>query len=149
MPEEFYDDDFPNLRDEGWQRTSEPANYNCIAFAAGDLTRYWWPNLAVPEPSDDYWPAGVPHTETIEAFVAALATAGFVLCENGDLEQGSERIALYALDETPTHAAVQQPNGKWRSKLGPHEDIETTIHGLVGPCYGRAVKFMKRTRPAR
>jgi hypothetical protein len=47
MPEEHYDREFPNLKSAGWTRTSEPANYNCIAFAVGDMSRYWWPNLFV------------------------------------------------------------------------------------------------------
>ena len=148
MPEEFYDKEFPNLAREGWQRTSEPANYNCIAFAAGDVTRFWWPNLFYPEPADDFWPHGVPHEETVEAFVQAFATCGYVVCEDGCLEPGFEKVAIYALGEMPRHAALQQVNGKWRSKLGPHEDIETTMDGLLGPCYGNAAQFLKRPRVA-
>lgn len=144
MPEEYYDTEFPNLGREGWQRTSEPANYNCIAFAAGDLHRFWWPNLYAPEPSDDYWPTGVPNEETVAAFVSALATRGFTPCADGEMEAGFEKLALYALHGTPKHAAVQQPNGRWRSKLGPHEDVETTLQGLVGPCYGDVVQFLRR-----
>ncbi len=67
MPEEHYDREFPNLRAAGWTRTSEPANYNCIAFAAGDTSRYWWPNPFYPDASDSYWPDGAPNLETLEA----------------------------------------------------------------------------------
>ena len=144
MPEEFYDIDFPNLRREGWQRTSEPAAYNCIAFAVGETSKYWWPNPAFPDPCDDYWPTGVPNEESIDAFVQALATVGFVLCDSGDPEQGYQKIVLYELNGAPTHAAVLQENGNWRSKLGRHEDIETTLAGLVGPCYGDVAHFLKR-----
>ncbi len=144
MPEQFYDIDFPNLKSEGWQRTSEPSPYNCIAFAVGDISKYWWPNPAFPDPCDDYWPPEVPNEESIGAFIQAVATVGFVRCDTDDLEQGHEKIALYALGEIPTHAARLRDNGKWRSKLGRHEDIETTLAGLAGPCYGDVVQFFKR-----
>jgi hypothetical protein len=146
MPEEYYDTDFPNLRTEGWQRTSEPDTYNCIAFAAGDTSRYWWPNLFLPNPSDDFWPEGVPNALTIEAFVQAFATRGYIICADANLESGFEKVAIYVHGGLPRHAALQQNNGKWRSKLGRHEDIETTLDGLAGPCYGVPTTFMKRPR---
>ena len=146
MPEEHYHYDFPNLRHEDWQRTSEPANYNCIAFAAGDVTRFWWPNPFFPEPSDDFWPTGTPQEETVAAVVLAFSTCGYAPCEDGTLESGVEKVAIYALRDAVKHAALQQENGKWRSKLGPHEDIETTLKGLIGPCYGQVVQFLARPR---
>lgn len=146
MPEEDYARDFPRLAGEGWVRTSDPANYNCIAFAAGDLSRYWWPNPFFPEPYDDFWPDGVPHEETVEAFVKAFATVGYAPCDDGHLEAAFQKVAIYALAAVPRHAALQQENGLWRSKLGPHEDIETTLPGLSGPCYGDPIQFLRRPR---
>jgi len=32
----------PNLRKLGFKRTSEPAYYNCIAYAVGDFKTKWW-----------------------------------------------------------------------------------------------------------
>jgi len=144
MPEDFYDREFPRLRTCGWEQTSDPDNYNCIALAVGDHSRYWWPNEFFPEPSDDYWPDGVPNEETIEAFTAAFATRGFTICKDGSPELGYDKTALYAKDGIPKHAARLQQNGKWQSKLGPHEDIETTLEGLAGPYYGQVVLFFKR-----
>ncbi len=144
MPEELYDREFPSLRTAGWRRTSEPAKYNCIAFVVGDTSRYWWPNLNFPEPDVDYWPQGVPHLETVDTFVLAFATVGFTVCESADLEEGYEKIAIYSHDRIVRHSAIQQANGRWRSKLGPHEDIETTLDGLVGPCYGNIAVFLRR-----
>jgi hypothetical protein len=144
MPEADYPRDFPNLKTEGWARTSDPAPYNCIAFAVGDHARYWWPNIWHPEPADSYWPDGAPNAETHDAFVLAFATRGFVVCADGDPEVGFEKIVLYELNNEPMHAAVLMPNGKWRSKLGKHEDIETSLYGLAGPRYGAAALFMKR-----
>jgi hypothetical protein len=148
MPEEFYDRDFPNLRRLGYERTSEPAYYNCISFAVGDERRRWWPGEYHPIWSLDYWPPGAPTDETLEAFAVALGTVRFVRCgpnDGGRLEKGFQRIALYGLSEAAIrHAAKQMPNGKWRSKLGPHEDIEHALDGLVGPCYGSVIAFFKR-----
>src|SRR6266487_2432409 len=100
MPEEFYDKDFPNLKRETWIRTSDPANYNCIAFVAGDETRYWWPNLWYPDPSDAFWPID-RHDLAVETFVEALATRGFSLStkDDGRLEFGIQKAAIYALNK--------------------------------------------------
>jgi hypothetical protein len=146
MAEELYPRDFPRIRCERWVKTSYPdASYNCIAFAVGDTNRHWWPNKYFPEDSDDYWPyPDGPHELTIEAFVLAFRTCGYAPCGDGRFEVGFQKIALYALGTIPKHAALQQPNGKWRSKLGTAEDIETTIEGLAGPLYGEAVLFLKR-----
>jgi hypothetical protein len=89
MPEKYYDRDFPNLKRLGYKYTSDPAAYNCIAYAAGDETRSWWPNRYHPsEPSDDYWPID-NHQENVEAFTQALATRSFVLVtgDKGHLER--------------------------------------------------------------
>lgn len=38
--------DFPNLRKEGYRKTSEAdPDYNCIAHAAGRSDQNWWPTL--------------------------------------------------------------------------------------------------------
>ena len=36
---------FPNLKADGYQVTSpQSLEYNCIAWAAGDNTQWWWPD---------------------------------------------------------------------------------------------------------
>jgi hypothetical protein len=133
---------FPGLRDTGHSITS-PATpaYNCIAWAAGDDRRFWWPqDLA-------YWPQGAPRELTLEAFVRAYRTVGYDLCEDGTLEAGYEKIAIYAKDSEPTHAARQLPTGEWTSKLGREVDIShATLSGLQGDAYGTVVRFMRRAR---
>ena len=82
---------------------------------------------------------------TIEAFKAAFATLGFEECSDGELEQGFEKVALYASGETPRHAAKQLPNGKWASKLGLEQDIEhQTVNGVSGDRYGTVAIYLKR-----
>jgi hypothetical protein len=145
MPEEFYHKDFPNLEREGWERTSEPDNYNCISLVAGDHTRYWWPNVWHPAPPFAFWPIE-RYDLSLDNFVQALAKRGFSVSPNDDgrFEPGVQKAALYMLGQEIQHGALQQPNGKWRSKLGPHEDIETTLDGVAGPLYGSAVAILRR-----
>jgi len=136
-------DDFPNLDRSEWRITSDPdENYNCIAWAIGSTTNWWWPE------SDKYWPAGVAMEETVAAFLAALGTVGFVCSDCDTLENGFEKVALFALDDQPTHAARQLPDGKWSSKLGRGHDIEHgDLHGVAGAIYGTVVRILKRPRP--
>src|ERR1051325_6682921 len=97
MAEALYDTDFPNLRKIGFTRTSEPDYYNCIAYVVGDLKRKWWPDDYPPHWSIDYWPPNAPKEETFDAFATALATVGFQLSNDGGLEAGFEKIAIYAV----------------------------------------------------
>ena len=62
---------FPALRGMDWRITSPfDTRYNCIAWAAGDITQWWWPR----DPTEGYyWPAGIDFAQTLTAFVAALA----------------------------------------------------------------------------
>lgn len=145
MPEDYYDKHFPKLKALGFKRTSEPAYYNCIAHIVNDVKRKWWPGEYHPDFVDDYWPTGAPNVETVEAFAEALGTVRFVLCSNGDREEGFEKVALYSLKGKITHGARQMEDGTWRSKLGADEDIEHSLEGLEGPFYGTVVAFLKRT----
>jgi hypothetical protein len=96
------------------------------------------------------WPENVPRAETIDAFVRAFEAIGYQECEDGLLEIGYQKVALYGKLVTgglsPTHMAIQLPNGNWSSKLGVHEDIEhTTVESLFGRTYGSAIaKYLKR-----
>jgi hypothetical protein len=65
-----------------------------------------------------------------------------------DLELGFEKVALYGLAESYTHAARQLPDGRWTSKLGNEEDIEhDSPEAVAGGLYGELVLFMKRRVP--
>ena len=126
---------------------SEPAYYNCIAFVVDDFRRKWWPGEYHPLRSGDFWPLPVEDdNDTLKTFVAGLATVGYELCADGAEQVGIEKIALYARGTVITHAALQLPGGTWKSKLAGDEDIEHTLPGLEGPCYGAVVAFMKRPR---
>lgn len=139
MPVDFHH--FPRLRTEPFDYTSpRTTRYNCIAWAAGDITQKWWP---VP---GYYWPPGVPKDETLDAFAKAYGTLGFVPCDSAAFERGFEKIALYvASNGKPTHAALQISATAWTSKLGDLWDIEhINADSLVGPRYGSPARFLRR-----
>lgn len=141
---------FPGLRECPYQLTSPfDENYNCIAWAAGDVTNWWWPTAGS---KPNYWPEAVPADETIPAFVEAFASLGYTECEGGGYEPGFEKVALYAdQDGIPTHMARQLPDGTWTSKIGELPDIQHgTLEALEGmggegeASYGWVVKFLRR-----
>ena len=61
---------YPNLLQEGCVKTSDKdPGYNCIAHAAGDDEKWWWPKSG----KLGYWPKGVTNKVTLGAFVQAFA----------------------------------------------------------------------------
>src|ERR1700755_2516488 len=112
-------------------RTEE---YNCIAWAAHDTEHWWWPG-------GGFWPRGAAERETLAAFEAAFATRGFTRCESPALEAGYEKVALYAIDGVPTHAARQLADGSWTSKLGALEDVRHPLEAFTVIDYGQPVRF--------
>ena len=142
---------FPNLRKEDYCVTSkEDSDYNCIAHAADKNDAPWWP---MPEETEGvFWPKDVPREETLECFVFAYHTEGYLPCDSSEPEAGIEKIALYVdADGNPTHAAKQLVGGAWSSKLGMWEDIEHKAlanleAGRGGAGYGKVVQILKRNR---
>jgi hypothetical protein len=132
---------FPALVSAGYQVTSpKTPRYNCIAWAAGDQTRWWWPDAN----SQYFWPPGVPREESLDAFVQAFRALGFVLCDDASFEQGCEKVAIYTIFGSPTHAARQLGPSGWTSKLGPQEDITHHLEGVQGAEYGTVTAVLKR-----
>lgn len=130
---------FPSLPPRTDIITSPPTrSYNCIAWAARDSERCWWPADGY------YWPPDAPRATTIPAFIEAFRSLGYEVCATGDLEPGLEKVALYANQSTPTHAARQLPDGFWTSKLGELEDIRHVLEQVEGDSYGHVVKFLSR-----
>jgi hypothetical protein len=136
---------FPKLQTAAYRITSAASrDYNCIAWAAGDSRRWWWPE---DDPDNDaiYWPVGVAHEESLNAFVAAFALLGYLPCDNETPELGVEKVAFFAdAGSIPTHAARQLPSGRWTSKLGFLEDIEHDLHDVAGEAYGTVAVVLKR-----
>jgi hypothetical protein len=102
---------FPSLAADGYIVASPKAHsYNCIAWAAGDASRWWEPGI--------YWPG--PPGDDLAALVGLSAGLGYAPSAGDELESGLEKVALYADEHGEwTHAARQLPDGWWTSKLGP------------------------------
>jgi hypothetical protein len=114
------------------------SEYNCIAYAAGRPDTRWWPE------ENSWWPPELPLIDTMDNFLAAFTLLRYESCDNGDLEDGFEKICFYAVEGDPQHAARQRPSGEWTSKLGEDVDIVHTLAGLAGDTYGNSAVFMKR-----
>lgn len=135
-------DHFPRLRTSQFFVTSpDTPMYNCIAWAVGETTKWWWPG----KKPQAYWPPNLPRLEHIDSFLALFSSLGYVPCVDGNQERGYEKIALFAGPQgEPKHAARQLANGRWTSKLGPWEDISHTIFGLESSEYGSVLHYMRR-----
>src|SRR5215212_5342604 len=112
---------FPRLREGDFEITSpRDRRYNCVAWAANDTRRWWWPG----ELPFSFWPAGVAREESVARFIDAFATLGYKVSPSGEHEPSVEKVAIFASsDGAPTHMARQLPDGAWTSKLGGLEDI--------------------------
>jgi hypothetical protein len=139
---------FPKLQAAGYEKTSDrtdypptPGAYNCIAWAASDSNRWWWPD------NDSYWPYWSERKPKRENFVKAFFWLGYRVCDDSRLEFGFEKVALYEIGNEPQHMARQLKDGSWTSKCGGDEDItHFTLDALesYGPFphvaeYGSAV----------
>ncbi len=131
---------FPSLAVHGYRVASPKTHvYNCVAWAAGDASRWWEPGL--------YWPGAVG--DDLAALAGLFAALGYAPWAGDELEAGHEKVALYADEHGEwTHAARQLPVGWWSSNLGPDEDIlHRTPQALVGDLYGQVHAIMRRSMP--
>src|SRR5690349_5616549 len=72
---------FPALAADPAFEVASPRDtkYNCIAWAAGDTSRWWWPPLpGAPTQAGHYWPVDPPQTGALADFVAAFESLGYV-----------------------------------------------------------------------
>ena len=139
--------EFPGLIIEGYTKTSdESPDYNCIAWAVHDDKR-WWQPLSVYKKAT-YWP-NAPKERTIAAYVLAFRRCGYkpVKNNNPDHDPALEKVALYAIGNTPTHAARQLPDGRWTQKMGPALDLTATLTAVEGPKYVRVVRVLAKPLP--
>ena len=110
---------FPN------QITSPETNdYNCIAWAAEDDKRWWEPDIW----RIYYWPRKAPRLMTLDAYIKAYETIGYIVCQDGNWEDGYIKIALFVDDQNiPTHAARLLSNDRWTSKCGGFGRYRTRV----------------------
>lgn len=105
---------FPGLKNTNYEITSVKAReYNCIAWAVGDTSRWWWPDVT------SFWPGNLPLSSHLADFIKVFELMGYFLCINGKLESGFDKIAIYVdANDQVTHASRQLESGQWTSKLG-------------------------------
>jgi len=129
---------FPKLKEKKYSITSsDDVCYNCIAWVAHDTSQQWWPR------SGYYWPRE-PIYESVNEFIEVFGRMGYKECNDGNYEEGYEKIAIYVLDNVVTHMARQLDRDTWTSKIGDYEDILHNLNGLDGSEYGIEKYFMKR-----
>ena len=133
----WIDETFPGLR---YDVTSEPDDrYNCISWALGQQD-VWWSHL----PGYRWVGYRSPTIETLEDVFLAL---GYERCDSDDLEDGYDKVALFAQGNRWTHAARQLPDSRWTSKLGVFEDIEhDSLDAISGRLYGEVHCIVRRRR---
>jgi hypothetical protein len=76
---------YPNLRSSGYLLTSpKTPNYNCVAWAAGETNRPWWP---IPyDTAPYYWPLGEQDDESLEVFIECFKSLGYEICNDENFE---------------------------------------------------------------
>jgi hypothetical protein len=134
--------DFPRLTPLNHRVTSpSTSDYNCVAWSAKDTERWWQPGV--------YWPIELPANEYgLRSLEQAFRMLGYEECQDGTLEPGFEKVALYGTSMMYTYAARQLPSNKWTSKLGHSEDIEhDKPEDVGGGLYGEVAEFMRRVLP--
>jgi hypothetical protein len=143
---------FPNLNAGNCIITSSPSRrYNCIALAAGDLTKRWEHNPTW------YWPGA--RSPEFSSLVGIFLGLGYVSCgDDYSYDPAYQKVALYSKStdvlaaglrvsvEVWTHAAFQMCSRYWKSKCGDCEDICHELHALDSPIYGAPNLCVKRPK---
>lgn len=81
------------------------------------------------------------------SLIEAFETLRYQRCDNGEVEVGFEKIALYGSDAEWGHAAKQLPDGRWSSKCGDLDDIaHNSVADVYCSSYGPVFCFMRRSK---
>ena len=133
--------DCPGLTSEGYAiKIPVDPSYNCVAFAVGDLTNFWYDAKV----KGYYWPPGCGSADTLEGWVCVFLLHGYGDCDSDSLEPEFEKIAIFG-GRSPEHVARQKASGAWVSKMGKGCDIEhPNLSSLVCEIMGGVMKIMKR-----
>ena len=82
----------------------------------------------------------------MESFIAYFENLGYRRRDGPSLEEGFEKVAVFADEIGPTHASRQLPGGRRSSKMGRDGvDIEHDGLGCIeGAIYGEVRLFLRR-----
>jgi hypothetical protein len=143
--------DFPLLTRDAYEKTSDDTDdYNCLAWAAKDQSRWWEPPIDGVLDPGQYWPRGAPITPDISALIKAYERHGFEVCRRVEMMENYDVIALYAYsDGRMAHAARWlNTEGRWSSKMGQLIDISHDyLSALESNEYGKVRILMRRYNP--
>jgi hypothetical protein len=132
---------YPRLGNGHFQITSaESLKYNCVAWAAGQDSRWWAPI------EFSCWPEAAQIGWSVKALESVFQLMGYVVASDPRLVPGMEKVAIFAAGDEWTHVARQLESGYWTSKLGQGVDIEHELDGLAGSPYGDVAVIMSRPR---
>jgi hypothetical protein len=122
-------------------------NYNCLAWALSCNTRPF------ENARGAFWPWHNIPDDTAEGWAKVCSLLGFVPADDIEFENGYEKIAILEIaasddpDEPRLHAARQDKNGRWKSKLGDMgPDIDHDGLAVLEQGYGSVVRVLKRRR---
>jgi hypothetical protein len=141
---------FPRLAREAYSVTSpQDDRYNCVAWIGRNRDQWLEPGF-----DGGTWPREVSDEELdagdLSEFVRLFEGWGYQSCDDGRLEEGVEKIAVYAAGDDFDHVAYQRPDGTWSSKLGRLNDIrhddENALAGPGGFEYAPVQLYMSRQR---
>ena len=141
MSVDTIEDSFPSLNRNNYTVTSpEDFNYNCLAFALGDLHTWW-------EPPGQYgfcWPPGFSQDSSVETVTRIIKLHGYsVECGPNDSPL-ADSIAVFARNGEWTHFA-KYVDGQWFSKIGEDHDIShASLNLLESDLYGEVVRILSR-----
>ncbi|MFZ2961201.1 MAG: hypothetical protein WA705_30340 [Candidatus Ozemobacteraceae bacterium] len=131
---------FPKISDDFAVTSPQSPLYNCVAWAAGDDSRWWEPDAQ----GNYFWPEGIPRDYSIAAYVAAYKTIGYTEISIDDDFKDCEVVAIFEADGKGTHAARSVGEDFWTSKLGRSFDIKHRLRDLEGKIYGNLRVIMSR-----
>ena len=115
--------------------------YNCIAWTIGEVNR-WVDPITGPE------------GDRLEKMDALYAEEGYrrLISLDFDLDKGRQKVVVYATRDKNgaitkvVHAALQNPDGSWSSKIGALALIKHwRPEDLTGPLYGEPVAVYSRS----
>jgi len=121
--------------------------YNCIGWAFGDNTRWWWPSFG-----GCFWPKKCvveDHTvfggmNELESFKKLFEYAGAESTMDDKPEEGFVKLAVYKGHKNITHLARLLPDGTWTSKMGDcAKVVNDEPYDLSGGAYGRVAEIIK------
>jgi hypothetical protein len=143
--QERIEKEFENVKSGEYEITDWHGFYqNCIGLTCG-VQEWLWPSFLIPGTDlEASWPGRLtlPRPETFDKL---YADKGYKKAEKPGLEGCKPecdkiKIALYALGQDVTHAAIEDCQGKWDSKLGDGPRIKhAKLEQLEGKKYGKVL----------